>query len=81
MTDDVETERSPRVKAPRRSFTAAELEELRELYWELPSAAEAAAELLGASGPAPTGMRLERFMETTERMVSLLVEIDMMLSR
>jgi hypothetical protein len=81
MTDDTETERLPRVKAARNGFTAAELEELRELYWELPSAAEAAAELLGASGPAPTGMQLERLMEATMRMASLIVDIDAILSR
>ena len=81
MTDDTETERLPRAKRARNAFSAAELEELRELYWELPAAAEAAAELLGTAGPIPTGMRFERFMETTERLVSVIVEIDTILSR
>jgi hypothetical protein len=81
MTDDTETERLPLAKTARKSFTAAELEELRDLYWDLPSATEAAAELLGNAGPAPNGMRLERFMELNERVVSLIVEIDTILSR
>jgi hypothetical protein len=81
MTDDTETQRLPRMRAAANRFTAAELEELRELYWELPSATEAAAELLGTAGPAPTGMRFERFIELTEQVASLLVEIDTILSR
>ncbi|HWW20551.1 MAG TPA: hypothetical protein VNZ06_07080, partial [Steroidobacteraceae bacterium] len=76
MTDDTETERLPRLKGLGNRLTAAELDELRELYWELPSATEAAAELLGSQGPMPTGMRFERFMEVTERVAALIVEID-----
>jgi len=81
MTSDTKTVRLPRFKPARTQLTAEELEELRELYWELPSAAEAAAELLGRSGPAPTGMPLERLIESTERMATLLGEIDAILSR
>jgi hypothetical protein len=81
MTDDAETARLPRVGTVGNRLTAAEIEELRELYWELPAATEAAAELLGSAGPMPTGMRLERFMEVTERVASLIVEIDSILTR
>jgi hypothetical protein len=77
MTDDTETERLPHVRAPGSRLTAAELEELRELYWELPSATEAAVELLGRAGPMPTGMGFERFMELNDRVVSLIVEIEL----
>jgi hypothetical protein len=73
--------RLPRFSPARIEFSAEDLDELRELYWELPSAAEAAAELLGTSGPQPTGMRLERLIENTERMATLLGHIDAILSR
>jgi hypothetical protein len=79
MTENGETERLP-VRVTRTAFTAGELAQLRVFLWELPSAAEAAAELLGTSGPAPTGMRLERLLESTERVADLLVEIETILS-
>jgi hypothetical protein len=45
--------------------------ELRELYSELQAATVAAAEALGATGPAPSGMPLQRFRELDERVVEL----------
>jgi hypothetical protein len=81
MTEDGETERLPLVRVAGTAFTAGELAQLRVFYLELPSAAEAAAELLGASGPAPTGMKLERLIEITEQMAFMLAEIDAILSQ
>jgi hypothetical protein len=77
MTNDTET----RVKVAGKHLTATEVEELRELCWELPSAAEGAAELLGKEGAMPSGMRLERFMEEIQRTAALIVGIDTILSR
>jgi hypothetical protein len=81
MTDETETAQLPRVTVARKRLSASELEELRELCWELPSAAEGAAELLGKDGALPSGMRMERFMEEIQRAAALIVEIDTILSR
>jgi hypothetical protein len=82
MSNHNETEGlPPRARGARNDFTAEELEELRDLYAELSTTTDAAAELLGADGPMLTGMRFERFVERNERIASLLVEIDGLLTR
>jgi hypothetical protein len=62
-------------------ITPGEIEELRELYSELPTAAEAAREVLGETGALPTGMRFERFMELEARIVEIVLRIEEILAR
>jgi hypothetical protein len=81
MSDETPTYGMPRIGTAAGAITPAEAEELRELYSELPIAAEAAGESLGTNGPLPTGMRFERFMELEARIVEIVLRIEEILAR
>jgi hypothetical protein len=59
----------------RKSLTAEQADELRQLYEELPDATTAAAEALGNAGPVPSGMSLQRFFEHNARVLEMVVRI------
>lgn len=80
MTDETPTYGIPRMKVAGNLITADEAAELRQLYAELPDAAEAAGEALGNSGAVPTGLRFERFMELEARVVDIVLRIEEILA-
>jgi len=59
----------------RKSLTAEQADELRQLYDELPDTASAAAEALGGTGPVPSGMALQRFLEHNARVLEMVARI------
>jgi hypothetical protein len=71
MDEDTQPYRTLRLGAGDAQLTTADAAELRRLYDELPDAVEAAAEALGSAGPAPTGLKLERFRELDARVVAI----------
>jgi hypothetical protein len=81
MNDETPTYGTPRIRAAGGGITPAEAEELRELFSELPVTAEAAGESLGNTGPLPTGLRFERFMELEARIVEIVLRIEEILAQ
>jgi hypothetical protein len=75
MTEDTMPIRARWSRSGRAVITLAEAAELRELYSELPDASAAAAEALGNTGAAPTGLALERFRELDGRVLAIIDRI------
>jgi hypothetical protein len=79
MHDETMPIRARWARAAKAVITPAEAAELRELYAELPDASAAAAEALGNSGAAPTGLALERFRELDGRVLTIIDRIKAIL--
>jgi hypothetical protein len=71
LDEDTRPYRTLHLGAGNAQLTTADAAELRRLYDELPDVVEAAAEALGGAGPAPTGLKLERFRELDARLVAI----------
>ena len=80
MSDEAPTYRTP-TRSSAIGITPAEAEELRELYSELPLAAEAAHEALESSGPLPRGLQLGHFMELQARILEIVLRVEEILTR
>jgi hypothetical protein len=59
----------------RKTLTEEQVNQLRQVYEELPDTTLAAAEALGAEGPVPSGMSLERFLEHNGRALEMVTRI------
>jgi hypothetical protein len=81
VSEETPTYWTPLTRSAATGITPPEAEELRELYSELPVAAEAAREALGIAGPLPTGLQFGRFMEIQARIVEIVLRIEQILAQ